>query len=107
VSRARNSRVWANAISATASVRQLAAAEAFARGDKGKADALIAENEAELTAAAAIAPDEAAAPLRRQLEDANVAKQKFRATAPGTESGKAAAKAAADTHVKNLSRPSF
>lgn len=107
VSRSRNSRVWANAISATASLRQLAAAEAFARGDKGKADALIAQNEAELSAAAADAPAEAAAPLRRQLEDANDAKQKFRAAAPGTDTGKAAAKAAAHTHVKNLSRPSF
>ncbi|MEZ4315173.1 MAG: VWA domain-containing protein [Polyangiaceae bacterium] len=67
VEESRDTAVLASATSALASVRQLAATEAYNRGDGALADALIAENEAELQAAAAAAP-KAAPALTRQLE---------------------------------------
>ncbi|MEZ4299291.1 MAG: hypothetical protein R3B70_30355 [Polyangiaceae bacterium] len=50
VEESRDTAVLASATSALASVRQLAATEAYNRGDGALADALIAENEAELQA---------------------------------------------------------
>jgi Ca-activated chloride channel homolog len=107
VLRARNGRVYASALSAMASFRQLAATEAYARGDQHTASALIDQNMAELEAAAKAAPRAAAAPIRRQLEEISAARDDFSRAPPGSSSGKAAAKTSADKHSKNLSRPSF
>jgi Ca-activated chloride channel homolog len=107
VLRARNGRVYASAISATASWRQLAAAEAYAKGDQDTATALLHENVAQLEAAAEAAPPAAAAPIKRQLGEVAEAKRRFESAAPGSSTGRAAAKITADNNAKNLSRPAF
>lgn len=107
VARAKNGAVYANAISATASLRQLAAAEAYARGDERTAQQLIQENQASLAAAAQAAPEAEAESLRRQLDDVTAAQTEFAKAPPRSPGGKAAAKAAAASNVKNLSRPAF
>jgi Ca-activated chloride channel homolog len=58
--------VNARAVTVVASRRQTEAAEAFARGDLGRAQGLIAQNQVELKAAASAAPAAMAAPMARQ-----------------------------------------
>ena len=99
-------RVFASATSVVASTRQLEATEAYAKGDAPRAQAILAESTESLGAAMAIAPATAAAPLARQA-----AKYKERATdfkaAPGSDEGKAAAKAAVQLDSANTSRASY
>jgi Ca-activated chloride channel homolog len=106
VTASRDGRVFASAVSATSSVRQIAAAEAYARGDERAADALLEENRAALEGAALAAPVAAPA-LRNQLADVDKTRREFRAARPGSIQAKAAAKASTHQSSKNLSREAF
>jgi Ca-activated chloride channel family protein len=91
VQEGRDGAVLANATSVLASVRQVQAAEAYARGDQRHAQALIEDNVRDLQAAATAAPSAAPA-LARQMNDYR-AEQKAFAASPASDSGRAAAKA--------------
>lgn len=107
VAESRDPAVYASAVSALASVRQLAAAESFAHGDEGKAQELLDQNMAALSAAEAEAPAEVAAQLARQRADVSAAKSGFRAAKPGSPKAKALTKAATEKNNNNLSRSAF
>ena len=102
----RNAAVYASCMSAFASLRQLAATDAYRSGDKQKAFALMAQNDGELEAAAADAPPSVKEALDRQRRAYRATKGKFRA-APGTAAGRAAAKAATELDAKNADRAAF
>jgi Ca-activated chloride channel family protein len=106
VAESRDGRVYASALSATASQRQIAAAEAYARGDVAAADQLIQKNLSDLEVAAAAAPAEERESLRKQRAEAADVQSKFRSFAPGSEPAKAAGKASAFKNSENLSRKS-
>ena len=99
-------RVFASATSVVASTRQLEATEAYAKGDALRAQAILAESTASLGAAIAVAPPSAAAPLARQAAKYKERAGDFKA-APGSDEGKAAAKAAVQLDSANTSRASF
>lgn len=103
----RDGRVYASALSATASMRQIAAAEAYARGDTAAAEQLLDENEKSLGFAAAAAPAEQKAAVERQRAEVSDARSKFRAAAPGSPAAKAAGKESAAKNAENLSRQAF
>jgi Ca-activated chloride channel family protein len=107
VTASRDGRVFASALSALASARQIAAAEAYARGDSAQADQLLNENQESLHVAAAAAPEAEKGALDRQLAETSDARSKFRALAPGSPAAKAAGKASAAKHSENLSRKAF
>ncbi|MFO0586170.1 MAG: VWA domain-containing protein [Polyangiaceae bacterium] len=107
VEESRDGSVLASAVSALASVRQLEAIEAYNRGESGRAQALIGENEVALQAAASAAPAPAAAALDRQLADYGDAKRAFAAAPPKSAEGKAAAKASAAKDIANMNRNAF
>ncbi len=102
----RDGHVWASGISAIASVRQLEAAEAYAKGDTARADKLIDENRTSLEEAAAAAPQMAAS-LGRQRDGYEKTKREFKQSAPSSAEGRAAAKAAAEQDSKNLDRDAW
>ena len=103
----RDGRVYASAISAMASFRQIAASEAYARGDAKGADKLLQQNLADLEVAAAAAPAEEKASLERQRADVTDSQNKFRSFAPGSAPAKAASKESAWKNSENLSRKKF
>lgn len=103
----RDGRVYASALSATASLRQIEAAEAYAKGDSARADQLLMQNMTSLKAAAAAAPAEEKAALGRQMAETEDARGKFKALMPGSPAAKAAGKASAAKHSENLSRDAF
>ena len=103
----RDGRVYASAMSATASLRQIAAAEAYARGDSNQADQLLSQNMQALQVAAAAAPKAEKAALDRQMAETGEARDKFKKLLPGSAAAKAAGKASAAKHSENLSRSAF
>jgi Ca-activated chloride channel homolog len=62
----RDGETYARVVSVLATERQMAASEAYAKGDSRKGAALIEENRRELRAAASALPAPMAAPLRKQ-----------------------------------------
>jgi Ca-activated chloride channel family protein len=95
VNRSRDGNVLARAASVTASERELEAAQAFAQGDKAKADALIQDNIADLKAAQAFAPAPMASSLAAQSSSYESTRKTFHDVAPSSTAGKFHAKAAA------------
>jgi Ca-activated chloride channel family protein len=103
----RDGAIFADATSVLASVRQLEATAAYEKGDTARAGAIIQENVVALRAAAAAAPPAAAPALTAQASAYDGAQRELQAAAPGSDRGKAAAKAAAEKDVANLSRRAF
>lgn len=103
----RDGAVYASSLSAMASLRQIAAAEAYARGDTAGADQLLQQNKQELAVAAAAAPAGARAALDRQQADVEETRAKFRKAPPSSAEAKAAGKAAAEKSSENLSRNAY
>lgn len=99
----RNADVYARAMSVLASRAQADAAEAFAKGDRLKAQQLIEGNMMRLTAAAEAAP--AAAPaLRAQARAYADDKSSFSSADPFSSAGKSAAKKASAREFGNAGR---
>jgi Ca-activated chloride channel homolog len=103
VEEGRDGKVFASAVSAMASIQQLAATEAYDQGDGAKARAIIQQNIADLNVAATAAPV-AAAPLAAQAAAYATVQQEFAAAPPSSDRGKVAAKAAASKDMGNLDR---
>lgn len=106
VERSRDPGTFASATSAFASLRQLEAASAYARGDVARAGALLDTNERELARAIQAAPA-AAAPLVRQVEQLREAKREFGRAAPKSPEGSAAAKAVFERDSANMRKNTF
>jgi Ca-activated chloride channel family protein len=103
VQEGRDGAVLANAASVVASVRQVEAAEAYARGDVARAQAIIDKNVRDLQAAATAAP--AAAPaLAAQWRSYETDQRSFATAPPASDLGRSAAKASAAKNVYNHSR---
>ena len=102
VDQGRDGAVLANATSVLASARQIEAAEAYERGDNGRATALIEDNERALAAAAAAAPPAALPALMEQRRAYGETKRAF--AAPPSEGSRAAAKAGAARDFGNMNR---
>jgi hypothetical protein len=103
----RNPRVIASATSALASLRQLAATQAYAEGDTDKAEALMDQSLAALETAAAGAPAEEKESLDKQRAELDGAKRAFRAAPPKSAAAKSAGKASAAANAKNIGRKAF
>jgi Ca-activated chloride channel family protein len=103
----RDNRVWSSGISAIASLRQMEAAEAYAKGDVGRADKLIQDNLEELDGAADAAPPAMAAQLREQKKGYAATKGHFQNFAPSSAEGRAAAKESAAQDAAHLNRDQF
>ncbi|HEU4407919.1 MAG TPA: VWA domain-containing protein [Polyangiaceae bacterium] len=99
--------VLASATSALAAERQLAATEAYAKGDRAKADALILENISELKRVERAAPAPAKASLGRQLADYERTRGDFASSAPGSEAGREKAKSSYERNSAHTSRAKF
>jgi Ca-activated chloride channel family protein len=106
VERSRDPGTLASATSAFASLRQLEAASAYARGDVARAGALLDTNERELARAIQAAPA-AAAPLLRQVESLRDAKREFGRAPPKSAEGNAAAKAVFERDSANMRKNTF
>lgn len=100
----RDGAVVANAVSVLASLRQIEAAEAYARGDGARAQALVDQNERDLRAAAAAAPAPVATALAAQERSYAESKKDF--AKPRSQHTNAAAKAGAARDFNNLGRSS-
>ncbi len=98
----RDGAVLANAASVVASLRQIEAAAAYARGDEKGAQALINQNVRDLQVAAAAAPA-AAAPLRKQMAAYESNRAAF-AAPRFSEAGRAAAKSVTEKNMDNSNR---
>ena len=103
----RDGTVFASATSVLASRRQLAAAEAYERGDTKAADDLIQQNLDQLKQAAAIAPAPAASALGNQWKDYSATKSGFASAPPASSAARALPKAAAAKDMANMMRKSF
>ena len=100
----RDGAVLANATSVVASLRQIEAAAAYARGDSARAQAIVDQNMRDLAAAATAAP--AAAPMLA-AQAAEYAGNKRAFAKPASDEGRAAAKAAAAKNISNEGRAAF
>jgi Ca-activated chloride channel family protein len=107
VDRGRDGTVLARATSVVASERQLEASEAYAKGDKDRADSLIRKNIADLGAARALAPAPAASALAAQSSTYESTRQAFGIAAPESTAGKFQAKAAAARNFANSTTSTF
>ncbi len=107
VDKSRDSTVLARAASVNASERQLEAAQAWAQGDKGRADSLISQNIAALREAQAFAPAPLASSLAAQSSSYESARKTFDSVAPSSTAGKLHAKAAAAQNFANSTATSF
>ncbi len=107
VEESRNVDVIADATSVVASYRQIAAAEAYNHGEQEKAVALIAQNQADLSAVQAFAPPRARAGLEAQATAYDGTMRAFKTKAPSSDEGKAAAKGAAAKDMDNLARKAY
>ena len=105
VDQSKDGTVLARAASVNASERQLEAAEAFAKGDQARADALIDKNIADLKAARAMAPAPVASALGAQESSYEATKETFDTVAPSSTAGKFHAKAAAAKNWVNSTKP--
>jgi len=103
----RDPAVYASCSSALASLRQLAAAEAFAHGDAERARRLIAESTAELDKAAAGAPAPLARSLGEQSRRYRKTGEQFATEAPESAAGRTAAKRATEQDNANLGRQAY
>ena len=103
----RDGAVLAHATSAFAFIRQLEAAEAYARGDTGKAEALIQKNMDDLHAVAAAAPPAAATALQAQAAEFEETRQVFAKAPPRSAAGNVAAKRSVERNMSNVSRQAF
>ncbi|MFT3768739.1 MAG: VWA domain-containing protein [Minicystis sp.] len=102
VDEGRDGAVLANATSVLASTRQIAAAEAYARGDTAQAQALVDQNMHDLKAAEAAAPAAAAPVLAAQARAYGESKRVF--AAPRSAGNNAAVKAGAAKDFDNMGR---
>jgi Ca-activated chloride channel family protein len=107
VAASRDGRVYGSCLGALASVRQLEAAEAYARGDTARAQQLIDSNLSELEAAAADAPADVAGSLQEQARSYSDTKGVFAAAPPRSDQGRAAAKRATAQDSANLGRSAY
>jgi Ca-activated chloride channel family protein len=105
-SRSLNGAVLASATSVLASLRQLEATEAYARGDQQRAQRLIEDNVAQLQQAQAHAPPELAGSLGNQASAYKDTSQSFQAS-PASAEGKTAAKRSYHQDVLNLKSGSY
>ncbi len=103
----RDPKVMAGATSALASLRQLAATQAYAEGETDKAEALMDQSLSELAIAAAAAPKKEQASLRKQHSAVEKSKAAFGAARPRSPEAKSAGKASAEAHSKNIGRKAF
>lgn len=99
--------VLASTTSALAAERQIAATEAYAKGDRKKADALILENISELKKVEAAAPKPAKASLARQLADYEQTRGDFANSAPGSDTGREKAKSSYERNSAHTSRSKY
>lgn len=100
----RDPAIGASVESAVASVRQMEAAEAYAKGDGARAQQIIAENVASLAAAATAAPAAEAEALRKQEAAYKATAGSFRDAPAASPEGKAKAKASVAQDTGNLGR---
>ncbi len=107
VADARDPRVYGACMSALASLRQLEATEAYARGDAKRAGKLISQNMADLEEAAADAPAAVATSLNKQADAYRKTKGAFQHSAPGSAEGRSAAKRATADENANLGRQAY
>jgi Ca-activated chloride channel family protein len=103
----RNGAVFASVTSVLASERQLAAADAYSKGDTAKADALVAESVRDLGVAPKGAPPMAKAALDAQKSSYEVTKRDFGSIAPTSTAGRAMTKSAAAREIANVGRSSY
>ncbi len=99
--------VLASATSVLAAERQLAATEAYARGDRAKADSLIQKNVDDLQKVKLAAPAKAKAALERQVADYEKTRGDFSSVAPGSEAGRERAKSSYERNSAHTSRAKF
>ncbi len=104
VAQGRDGAVLARAMSATASLRQIEASEAYAEGDVQRAQGLIDQNLVDLRAAEAAAPPAAATALQAQARSYDDTKRSFAAAAPRSAAGSIAAKQAVEKNTSNMGR---
>ncbi len=104
--RSLNGAVLASATSVLASLRQIEATEAYARGDQQRARRLIEDNVARLQEAQAHAPPELAGSLGNQASAYKGTSQSFQAS-PASAEGKTAAKRSYHQDVLNLKSGSY
>jgi Ca-activated chloride channel family protein len=107
VAAARDPRVYGSCLSALASVRQMEAAQAYARGDTERAQQLIESNLSDLDDAAAEAPEDVAGSLAEQAKTYRATQGEFAAAAPRSDEGRAAAKRATAQDSANLGRAAY
>ncbi len=107
VNASRDGNVLAHATSALASIRQIEAAQAYAQGDTGRAQAIIDRNVADLAAAATAAPAAAATSLQNQAAEFEQTRKTFAAAPPKSAAGNAAAKRAVERNMSNEARSVF
>lgn len=107
VSAGRDGAVLARATSALASLRQIEAAQAYAQGDTGRAQALIDRNVQDLAAAATAAPAAVATSLQAQAAEFDQTRQVFAKAAPKSALGNAAAKRVVERNMSNEGRQAF
>jgi Ca-activated chloride channel family protein len=107
VAATRDGAVYGRAVSALASLRQLEAAQAYARGETDVADGIIADNLADLGKAKQAAPAPVAARLEEQEKSYRDTRGSFQAAEPGSAEGRAASKAATEKDNANLDRAAF
>jgi Ca-activated chloride channel family protein len=106
VADARDGEIYARAVSALASWKQLRAVEAFGRGDREEARRLIDANIRELKQAAKAAP-EAADELDAQVNSYDASRTTLSEAAPASPAARAAAKRAYEKNTANLSYEAF
>ncbi len=107
VAQSRNHRVYARCVSALASLRNLEASEAYARGDAARAQALIDQNVADLRTAAAAAPQAEADKLDSQIQSYEQTRGRFAAAPPESAAGRSAAKESTAADHANLGRAGY
>jgi Ca-activated chloride channel family protein len=99
--------VLASATSVLAAERQLAATEAYARGDRKKADSLMLQNIDELRKVEAAAPQKAKASLFRQRADYEKTRGEFSSAAPGSEAARERAKSSYERNSAHTTRSKY
>jgi Ca-activated chloride channel family protein len=106
VAQGRDGAVLARAMSATASLRQIEATEAYAAGDVQRAQGLIDQNLVDLHTAELAAPAAAATALQAQARSYDATKRTFASAAPRSAEGSIAAKRAVEKDTSNIGRQS-
>ncbi len=107
IARGRDGAVLARAMSATVSLRQIEAAEAYDKGDVQRAQALIDQNLVDLRSAQLAAPPAAAPALEAQARSYDEAKRTFATAAPRSAAGSIAAKRVLEKDTSNIARSAF